>query len=197
MSNGFDKVAKKAEPGKSKKTTKIAATVTEDIRKAVDRVTNIKAQIRDLESELAVKEDLIITSVLPQQEAFAREGNFSKSFEVPGNAGNLTLTLADSFSVPQDDEALAEIKTTLAKRYDEFLEKKRFVSLQENVLKDEKITNKIITAITKAGMSIGEVFDVVDKVVTRPDVDRKQFELEPTALAKFRILVKQRKASLK
>jgi hypothetical protein len=196
MSNGFDKIAKKAEP-KGKKATKIAATVTKDVKTSVDEYISINAKIKGLESDLAIKGDAIITHVLPQQEEAARAGNFSKSFEVSGEKGVLTMTLSDSFSVPQDEESLAALKTLLKKKYDEYFSISRVASFNADVLKDDALTKKIIGALEKAGLSVGDIITVTDKVVTKDDIDRKQFDLSPEDLAVFRTLVKQKKASLK
>lgn len=197
MANGLDKLAQRSDGPKSKKAPKIAAQVTPAVQTAVDKIFTLKSQITELGTQLATNEDIVIQHVIPQQEAAAREGNFSKTFEVAGTTESISLTLADSFSVPQDDTAIDEIKSLLKKKFPDFIQKRRFASIKETVLKNEVMVNKIIAALEAAHLNVGDILEVVDKYVTQPDVDRKQFELTPKELEKFRTLVKQRKASLK
>ena len=53
-------------------------------------------------------------------------------------------------------------------------------------------------AIGDAGLELGDVFDVTETFITKPDLDKKQYELfKPVLLQQFRTLVRQRKPSLK
>jgi hypothetical protein len=194
--NAFDKIAQKAPASPSKKSTKIAAVVDDAIKVAVDRVIQIKGQIKLLEQEQGDKETLIIDAVRPQQDAAAREGNYSKSFDVPGNDGALVLTTADSFSVPKDAATLEAVKKTIGqKKYDEFIKNKRVVAVKPTVVADDKLVDKIMAVLDKAG--IENIFEVTDTPVACEDLDRKQYDLTQDKLDIFRTLVRQKKASLK
>jgi hypothetical protein len=46
-------------------------------------------------------------------------------------------------------------------------------------------------------LDIATIFDKVDKVVAREDLDRHQYELTPDKLAMFRALVRQSSPALK
>jgi len=193
--NAFDKIATKKTVTASK-STKIAATVTDEVKSAVDLVIKLKAQIKGLEKDQGDKEELIRGHVLPQQDEAARAGNYSKSFDVPGNVGSLVYTIADSFSIPQDADTLDAIRKTIGpKKYDEFLKDKRQVSVKPEVVEDDKLVNKIVEVLAKAG--IENIFTVTDSVVAAEDLDRKQYDLPQDKLNVFRTLVKQKKASLK
>lgn len=195
--NAFDKIAGKKEPAKTKKTNKIAAQVTDDIKTAVDTVIWAKAEIKSLEAQLAENETTIIDHVRPQQDKAAYAGNYSKSFLVEGNKGNLTYTTSDKFSIPQDDDTQEAIKKLLGKKFDEFFETKRTITLSKKVQEDDKLVDKIIAAIEKAGIPLQEVFEVTDVVVKKEGMDAKQYELPEPKLETFRLLVEQAKAALK
>lgn len=197
--NAFDKIAQKKEPGTSKKSNKIAATVTDDIKKAVDTIIWAKAEINSLQAQLAENETLIIDHVKPQQDKNAYAGIFSKSFLVEGNKGNITYTTSDKFSIPQDEASQDALKKLMGKKYDEFFHTKRTITLLNKVQENEELVNKIIEAVKKAGINLEEAFKVEDIVVKKEGVemDRKQYELPEPKLETFRTLVKQAKASLK
>ena len=76
-----------------------------------------------------------------------------------------------------------------------FFGTKRVASLKSDVLKDDKLVNKIIDVLTKAG--IYDIFEVTDTIIGKDDLDRKQYDLDKTKLETFRTLVRQKKASLK
>ena len=194
--NAFDKIATPAKPKKGKKSTKIAAEVNDEIKIAVDEVIRLKAKIKSLAQTLEDNETLVIDHVRPQQDEHARNGNFSKSFEVEGEKGSLVYTTSDKFSMPTDEDTLAELKKLVGpKKYDEIVEIVRVVSIKSEVLKDDKLVNKIVGVLAKAG--IDNIFDVVDKPVAVSGLDVKQYELPEDKLEIFRTLVKQAKASLK
>lgn len=197
--NAFDKIAQKKEPGATKKSSKIAATVTDEIKKAVDIVLWAKAEIKSLEAQLAENETVIIDHIRPQQDKSAYAGAFSKSFLVEGNKGNVTYTTADKFSIPQDEASQEALKKLLNKKYDEFFQTKRTIILLSKVQENEDLINKIIAAVEKAGIDLSEAFKVEDVVIKKEGVelDRKQYELSETKLETFRTMVRQAKASLK
>lgn len=180
-----------------KKSDKIAAAVTEKIKKEVDNVINLKAQIKKLTAELSQAEQTIIDHVQPQQEKQARAGNYSKSFYVEGKDGSLTYITSDRFTVPKDEEVHEALKTLLGKDFDNYLEYKRSVNLTKKIMSDKALLNKVIKIITDAGISLSDAFEVKDILVTQPGVDKTQYELPPKTLVEFRTLVKQNKPSLK
>ena len=81
--------------------------------------------------------------------------------------------------------------------YDDLFETKRNISIKKEVLDNDTLVNKIATACEKAGLSIGEIFDVGDKVVAKSGLDKKQYDLPKSKLEVFRTLVKQNKPALK
>jgi len=197
-SDPFASIAKAKAPAK-KASTKIAAEVTDEIKGKVDLVLHHKATIKSLEAEQIEAETAIIEHVRPQQDNAAYAGNFSKSFDVAGNTGNLLYNTADMFSVPKDEASIEAIQELLGKRFEEVLETKRVITFKSTAAENKDLMDKVIAAINAAGMELGDVFEVTDQYVAKPDLDRKQYELFPkqAQLDTFRTLIKQRKASLK
>jgi hypothetical protein len=195
--NPFDALAAPAKPA-SKKSTKIAATVTDEIKSAVDIVISHKAEIARLDMERVQFEEKIIDHVRPQQDALARAGQFAKSFAVEGKTGNLTYVSADKFSVPKETETQQAIKDLIgAKRFEEWFSSVRTISLKPAVQDNSDLINKIVAAVTAAGLNLAEAFEVTDVLKAKPDLDQKQYELKDKQLMEFRSLVKQQKIALR
>lgn len=180
-----------------KKTSKIAAEVNDEVQTTVDMVIAHKANIKQLKAEQDDYESIIINHVRPQQDAKAQDGEFSKSFSVQGNEGNLTYTTADRFSVPQDEESLGELKKLLGNKYDKLFKTERTITLKEKVQKDPQFIQKLAKIVTDAGMNLGEAFKITDTVVAKDNLDEKQYELTKEKLDIFRTLVRQNKPSLR
>lgn len=193
----FDKIAKKVCDAPKSASTKIQAEVTEEIQTKVDQFVANKAELKRLEADQKDIETTIIEHVRPQQDELAYCGSFTKSLQVQGKTQTITFVTMDKFSVPQDEASQAEIKKVLGKKFDEFFETKRSITLKDTVLKDEKTLDKIAAACEKAGLNIADIFDVGDKLVAKDDMDRKQYELTKKNLDIFRTLVRQAKPALK
>jgi hypothetical protein len=195
----FTAIAKSAPVSTAKsKSTKPTANVTDEIKNSVDLVIQHKAEIKRLEAELTNHETSIIDHVRPQQDDNARSGAFSKSYEVPGNNGALTYVTSDRFSCPKEPAAIDQLKTLLGlTRFEEWFENKRTTNLQPGVLENPILVQKLVKAAADAGMSLGDVFDVVDTLVAKSDLDQKQYALKPAQLDEFRTLVRQNKPALK
>jgi len=197
MASAFDKIAKKEPEKKSKSSVKTAADVTAEIKTAVDLYVAHKAEVKRLEAEQTEAYDKIVAHVRPQYDKFARKGSFAKSMTVDGNAGSVTATWANSFSIPQDDASMSAIKKVVGAKFEEWFPSKRTIKVKEDAQKNDALMNKLVAAAKSAGMSLDEVFDVTDARVAGEDLDRKQFELDDGELATFRTLVRQKAASLK
>jgi len=193
----FDLIAGKALPASKSTSTKLAATVTQKIKDNVDTFVNNKAQMKRLEAEQKDIEAEIITHVRKQQDKNAFDGNFSKSYLVEGNDSNLTYVTSDRFSVPQEEETLTEVKKLVGKKYDEFFEVDRNIKMKKGVVENTKLLDKIATACEKAGLNLGEIFDVGDKVLAKKGLDEKQYTLSPKKLDMWRALIRQNKPALK
>lgn len=196
MGSAFDKIAKKSN-GTAKTADKVAATVNDEVKSAVDLVLAHKQEISRLEAELADKQDVIARHVRPQSDQLGFDGNYTKSMTVEGNKGSILITYTDKWNVPQEDTILKEIQKTTGKLYAEFFPQRRSISMTEAALKDEATLNKVAEACKKAGLPIDGIFDVVDKVVACKGLDEKVYKLTPEKLATLRTLIKQNKPSLK
>jgi len=197
VSNPFDLLASAPAATKSKSTVKVAAKVDDTVKKAVDQVIKAKAAKAAAEADQAAGETVIIGSVGPQYDSLARAGKFTKSLLVEGNTGSVTFVTSDSFSVPQTAEEQEALKELLKARFDEFFFKTRSIALTDTVQANADLINKIVKAVTDAGIPLQEAFVVKDVLKACDDMDKKQFELTPAQLEQFRALVKQKKPGLK
>lgn len=195
-SNPFDAIAK-PKSAAAAKTSKIAAVVTDAVKAAVDAFIRIKAEVARLEAEQKDHAETIRDSVRPQQDKLAYSGTYSKSFEVAGTAGNVLYTTTDRFSVPKEEDAQEALKTLLGNKFDEFFENKRTIVFKNTAAENKVLMTKIEKALTAAGLTFADVFEVTDALAAKPDLDRKQYELNEAKLAEFRTLCKQYSASIK
>lgn len=195
--SAFDSIAKPKSAVK-KASTKIAATVTDEVKAAVDEVISTKAEIERKKALLGQQEQIVIEHVQPQQDAKARSGEFSKSFYVEGNDGAVLYSTADSFSVPQEETDQETLKQLIGEdRFQEWFKKKRTIALKETVNDNQELLGKILAVITASGMTVDQIFTVTDVLAATKDLDQKQYALDDQTLTEFRALVKPRKASLK
>jgi len=194
--NPFDAIATPAKTTKGK-TTKIVATVTDDIKIAVDSLINKKAELAKVKVEVDQLDSKIIDHVREQQETLARVGNYSKSFDVPGVTGRLTYTTSDKFSTPKDPEEQASLKALLGERFNDLFAMKRSISLKDSIQSDKTFLQKFAKALAAADIDLASTFDVVDVLVTKEDLDKNQYDLPPRDLEVFKTLVKQTKPSLR
>lgn len=194
----FGAIAKPAAPASAKKHDKPMANVLPNIKKLVDLFLKKKAEITKLESEKSIAETDIIAHVRPQQDDLARSGSFTKSLEVPGETGSVTYVTSDRFSVPKDTDAQAALKKLIGlTNYENWFEVKRTITLKKEMQENNDFIQKLVKALASAGMTVGDAFDVVDELRAKPDLDQKQYELNPTALDEFRTYVRQNKPALK
>ena len=196
--NAFDKIKKSASDTAKTSSKKITASVTDAIKVVVDKFVADKAAYKALEAKLKDAETLIIDHVRTQQDANAYRGDYAKSYLVAGKTCEITYTTTDRFSIPQEEETLKEIRKLIGeKKYNEFFKAKPSIVLKESVMKSEATLNKIASACEKAGLPIGDIFDMTEKIVACDNLDEKQYTIPAEKLVFFRALVKQYKASLK
>ena len=196
-SNPFDAIAKPVTTKKAA-SNKIAAEVNEEISNAVDLIIARKAEIKRLEAELDDSSDKVRDHVFKQQAGHARKGNYSKTFDVKGNVGNLTYVASDRWTLPKEAELQEALKKFLGdKRFDEWFEIRRTITLNEAVSGNSELISKIQKVLEAAGLSLADAYTVVDTLKTKKDLDENQFELDDKQLTQFRTICKQYKAGLK
>jgi len=194
--NPFDTIAKKADS--KSKTNKVPADVSPEVKKAVDDLIKLKAEKAALDQTIKETEDTIVQAVRPQQIKLAQTCKYSKSFSVMGNKGEVTYTTSDRFTVPKEGDAQTALKDFLGARTDEVLETKREIVLKKEAAENKALIAKIMTAIEKAGVTIGDVFEVTDTTVTTKDMDERQFQLfKPEELPKWWSFVSWWKPAIK
>lgn len=194
---GFNDIAKKKAPTASKSKVKVAAEVTDEVKGSVDVVIASKAQIKRLEAELADAEAKIIDHVRPQYVQQARSGNFTKSLTVEGNTGDVTFVTSDRFSTPKDEESQIELRKLLGKKFEEYFEEDRSISIKKNIVADSKAIAKIEKIFEKAGEDVADFFDVVDVLKAKDGLDQKQFELPENKRQILQTLAPQAKPAVK
>jgi hypothetical protein len=195
--NAFDAIAKKSTGSSKSKTTKIAASVTPDLKKDVDVLVATKAEIDALTAKKDELNARIIEHVRPQQDAKAYAGEFSKSFLVEGEKSAVTYTTSDKFSVPKDPESQAALKTLTGDYFSQWFETKRTIALKDSAKDNPTFIAKLVKACEAAGLELGEAFDVTDVLVAKSDLDRHQYQLDAEKLAEFRTLCRQSAPALK
>jgi hypothetical protein len=193
MANAF---SKKIAPTSADKAEVLAKT-TDEIQTQVDKFVLNKSEIKKLTAQQAALEEAIISHVRPQQDEMAYCGSFTKSLTVPGKDFQVKYVTMDKFTVPQGEDKLYEIKTLVGKKYDEMFESKDVYSLKDDISKDDKKMNALAKACEKAGIDITQYFDRTNKIISRNDLDVKQYELTQKQLVTFRTLVTQVKPSLR
>lgn len=195
--NPFDAIAKKA-PVTGKKSSKVQAKVTDEIKAQVDQFVSIKGQIDALAAKKDQCQDKIISHVRPQQDELAYKGEFTKSLSVPGNIGELTYVTTDRFSMPKEEEAQGALKELFGEHFEECFKTKRTIVLKDEVQEDAVFMDKLIKAVKAAGREFSDTFDVTDSLVQKPDLDQKQYQFLPKEkLETFRSLAKPYSPSLK
>ena len=196
--NPFDALAVNAPVTAAKgKATHPVAEVDDEVMQAVEDVVSIKAKIKVLEQELVTAEEIIIEAVRPQHDDLARSGKFTKSMSVNGYDAIITYVTSDKFSALKDPVIIDHVKDLLKKRFDEFFEKARTISMKKAIVEDQAKITALVNAFTKANLTLGDYFDVEDVLKAVKGLDEKQFELSVKDLAEFRTLVKQAKPALK
>jgi hypothetical protein len=196
--DAFNAIAKTSTPASKKAAMHPVASSDSAVRKAVDKIIEAKARIASLESELADAEATVIDAVRPQQDAAAFAGNYVKSYAVKGDQGAVLVTTANKFSGPKTPEEIEAARKLLGDdRYDSWLPTSRVIAVKKTAAENQVLMGKILDAVSKAGLTVGDVFDVTDKTSPCENLDEKQYALKPDQLAVFRTLVKQAKPSIK
>ena len=195
--NPFDALAS-APKASSKTSTKIAATVDDKIKGMVDIIIKAKATIDTAQQEKDSAELEVISFIRPQQDKLARSGTFTKSLLVQGNTGSLTYVTQDKWVCPQDSDTREAIKDLIGdKKFEEMFQTVRTIALKPAVQENTDLINKIVKAVTDAGISIGDAFEVSDKFITKKALDEKIYELPEKKVEELRSLVKQYKPAVR
>lgn len=200
MGTDFDKIAKKSTGSSKSASNKVAAVASDLVKRAVDKFIKAKAAEKKAKSDKGSAEQVVLDAVIPQYLELGRKGDFTKSLEVAGSEEGVSVTFVavDKFSVPQDEDTQTSIRDLIGEeKFESFFQTVRAISLKKSAIEDEKTLQKICDACEKAGLDIGAIFDVGDKLVAKDDLDRKQLALDEDKLTVFHTLVKQNKPSLR
>jgi hypothetical protein len=189
--------AQKAPSTTSKKSSRPTATVTDDVRKAVDVYISCKAEMKKLEADMKSAASTVKDHVREQYVERGYTNQFTKSLDVPGENGSLVYTQSDRFSVPQDEDTLNILKKLIGKKYDDFFSTAETISIRKEILDDEKTLDKIATACEKAGLDVATIFERTEKITAVDGLDQKQFTIDRAKFDQFTSMVKQADAGLK
>lgn len=144
--------------------------------------------LKDAEAAFSSLESQVLDIVRPEYEKHTRSGDFAKTFNVAGTeTPGVQISFKDMFKkIPLDREA--ELKDRMGDKYDTYFFQKRDLSLTDT--SDETIT----LLLEKLGPdTFKRIFKIEMSVGTKPDLDRKQFELPEDV----RMTVEQYKPALK
>lgn len=189
--------AQKVPTATAKKSSRPTASVTNEVRKAVDVYIACKAQMKKLEADMKMAASTVKDHVREQYIELGFTNQFTKSLDVPGDEGSLVCTHTDRFSVPQDEDTLNTLKKVIGNKYDEFFSTAETISIRKEVLDDEKTLDKIATACEKAGLDVATIFERTEKITAVDGLDQKQFTLDRAKFDQFTTMVKQADAGLK
>lgn len=191
---GFKDHATTKAPSKSAKQYP-TASVNDKVKQAVDDVISLKAKMDVMKDKLAEAQQTILDHVYPQYAALARAGNFTKTIKVEGNNGTVKFNAKDAFSKLKPEDVPAA-KKLLAKKFGEFYHDDLTITVKKNVSNNAKAIRKLEAMMEKAGIDIGEFFDVVESIITVKGFDQKQFELDEAKRVKLLSLTPQYKPSI-
>lgn len=168
------------------KTSKVpAVSGFEDL---ADEVSRLYTENEDAEAAFRKKEADLIAQINKRYEEFANRGTFSKSINVLGEkTAGVQVSYRDQFvDITADKEA--DLKNILTDKYDLFFKKNREISVK---ITDDDTVRLLITKLGKEDFI--RIFDVKQKIATKPDMDRKQFTLP----SDVKIMLRQYKPAVK
>ena len=168
------------------KTSKVpAVSGFEDL---ADEVSRLYTENEDAEAAFRKKEADLIAQINKRYEEFAKRGTFSKSINVLGEkTAGVQVSYRDQFvDITADKEA--DLKNILTDKYDLFFKKNREISVK---ITDDDTVRLLITKLGKEDFI--RIFDVRQKIATKPDMDRKQFTLP----SDVKIMLRQYKPAVK
>ena len=182
-------------PAKSKDKIPTLTPASDDIRKAVDEIVDLKQTLKETESALKTDEGLVIDFVKIEQE---NDSVFTKSYRVQGLNRLVTVVTADKFSSFPAEEA-ETLKTILGDKYNEFVETKTEMVVRSEVLSDPKLLAEFAALMPNAE-SIAKFFTHTTTLRATDGFDQKIFKLSKEDKEKYDALkpyVKQSKPSVR
>lgn len=179
-----------ANAGKASKPGKKDHPVIDGCKILADQVYDAYKAVKDAEASYAALEGQLLSIVRPEYEAGAKGGDFAKSFNVEGEATpGVQVGYKDSFKkIPIEREA--DLRATLGDKFDLFYFQKRELELADTsnetiAFLHDKLGEDAFRKLFKIGLSVG----------TKPDMDRKQFDLpEDARPEQYKAAVKIRNA---
>jgi hypothetical protein len=176
-----------------KSTMPVIENAPEDVKLAVDAVTEAKAELKAAKAKLAKNETVVIDFVTPIQDKDGFAGNHKKSYEVKGVNNSVKFVTSNKFSVSgADEENLTELLGE--ERFNERFEKSESLSVKAEIFKDEVLQEKLLALI---GDHFDEFFEYTAVLKVKEDFDKKQFDLNEDEVADLRVFCKQAKPALK
>ena len=153
-----------------------------------DEITQLYKDAEDSQAAFRKREADLIDKVNKKYEEAAVRGTFSKSFNVLGNeTSGVQVTYRDQFTaLPADKEP--ELRNALTDKYDLFFRKDRDISVK---ITDDETVRFLLSKLGKEDFL--RIFDVTQKIATKPDMDRKQFTLP----VEVKLALKQYKPAIK
>lgn len=159
--------------GAPKKKGKKDAIPEIDTAKALaDKANKANKALKDAKATLAAVEAEVLEITGPKYEARAKSGDFTKSFNLAGEATpGVQVSYKDAFSAFPIEEK-GRLQEALGERYSQYFETKREITVSDT--SDDTV--KLL--LEKLGAEeFKRIFQIGVSVVAKADMDRKQFEL--------------------
>lgn len=182
-------------PSNGKKDKMETLSPPDEIKKKVDEIVKWKTEEKKAKAERETREFTVIEWAQGVQEKEAFEGNYQKSFRIPGVKELVTFVTADKFSAikPEDVEPLKEV---LGPKFKELITQKTIVALKAEVLSDPALQAELMSLLG-GKEKFSKFFISETTFLTMDGFDQKRFSLPKKIYEKVMEFVKQSKPSIK
>lgn len=181
--------------GQKKENNKIPTVIPPDkLRKQVDELVEWKKKEKEAKAEKESREVDLIDWTKEKQDIDGLKGDFKKSYRIQGVEETVTFVSGDRFS-SINSEDIPVLQEIFGDRFNEFMEKKITVSLNEEVMNDSNLQIELMSMIPKEKFK--KFFKSETTFSPVSDFDRKIYSFGKKILSQIRDLVKQAKPSLR
>lgn len=181
-------------PAKTKASSMITVSPPEPVKTLVDEIVKWKKIEKEAKAEKESREVDVVDWTQNFQDEKALRGQFQKSYKVAGFKESLTYVSTDYFSAIKE-ESIPDLQKIFGNSFEEFIQKKVTVSLNEEVMSNPVLQKELMSFIPVEKFK--EFFTAIAGYSTVDGFDQKIFSLKKPEIEKVRELVKQKRASLR
>lgn len=163
--------------------------------KDIDTLRRTKIRLKETQTKLKKQqeeirkfgEDVLLERAL-------NDKKFTKTIIVKGEKHSVRITKPDRFMIKDKDPEKA-IKKIIGKRFDQFFDKERLISVKDEVFENKEILKKFLSKFDNEELE--EYFDIGFIVKAKEGFDKKQYQyLTPEEREKMNGVVNQVAASV-